>query len=231
MACMSWSDSLSPDGLVFGNRLESQRAGNHVAVYFPVRKANKPIRFFTPLLKCKFAPSDEYNSVDGSIYAPANGNQDDVDDFVQRLSAIEEFVIQWAVNNANFVFSDFDPVPDEAAIRERFRSCVVDRISAVKFRLVPDVGCAYFDAHGKIDKDDARALFQTSNLPNIRALCEIKSVGVYNPTKRKGARVTFDGKLEVRLFALQLRILPPDDRDGTGMSHDVCMMPDEGAIV
>lgn len=223
-----WSEGLAGTGLVFGNKLESQRAGNHTALYFSVRRGSKPIRVYTPLMKCKFVPSDEYNSVDVSLYAPGSGNQEQVDDFVARIKENEEAVIQWAITNADTVFDDFDPVPDEAAIRARFRSCIVDRIESIKFRLVPEHGCAYFDKNGSsMTKEEAREQFASPNLPNLRIGGEIKSVGVYNPSKRKGAKVAFDGKIEMRLFALQVRLMPADASDGTIIDNDICMMPSE----
>lgn len=228
MQFSQWSDSLNGDGLVFGTKMESQRAGNHTAIYFAVRRGNKPVRFFTPLTKCKFAPNEEYNSVDVSVYAPANGNQGQMDSFVEQVRVTEEHVIQWVLANASTIFEDFDPVPDEALIRSKFKSCVVERTESIKFRMVPELGSSFFDKDGHpIDKVAVRQLCSLRNLPNMRIACEIKSVGVYNPSKRKQAKIPFDGKIELRLFALQVRVLPPDDRDSTDIQEDVCMMPAE----
>ena len=168
--------------------------------------------------------------MDVSVYAPTSGNQDMTDDFVRALQVLEEMVIQWAIQNAETVFSDFDPVPDETCIRERFRSSVVDRIESVKFRLPPEIGCAFFDVNGTVlDRDAVRAMFQatTQNLPNIRIGAEVKSVGIYNPTKRRGAKVPFEGKIELRLFAIQARLIDGDSNDGTTLTTDVCMIPAE----
>jgi hypothetical protein len=231
MQFTNWTDCLHETGLVFGNKLESQRAGNHTAIYYPLRRNSKPVRFYTPLLKCKFAPSEEYNTLDASVYAPASGTQSGIDDFVDRIRHLEENIILWCVANADTVFCDFDPVPNEQDIRDRFRSCVIERIESIKFRLTPETGCAYFDSIGQpISKETAREVFGASNLPNIRCGAEIKSVGIYNPTKRRGAKVPFEGKVELRLFAIQVRVIPADLGDSIALSNDVCMMPDETEI-
>lgn len=229
MQFANWTEALHGRDLAIGpSKLESNRAGNHTAVYFPVRRHNKPIRFYTPLLKCKFPPNEEYNSIDCSQYAPSSGSQEQVDSFIACIRELEGAVVDWAIQNADHAFSDFDPIPEELIIRHHTRSCLVDRIESVKFRLMPEQGVSYFDAQGRaLSRDEVLKIFNSPNLPNVRVAGEIKSVGIYNGVKRKDKKVAFDGKLELRLFALQVRVLPPDDADGTAIPTGVCLLPPE----
>lgn len=224
-----WTEALKPTDIAVGTKLESNRAGNHTAFYFPVRRNNKPIRFYTPIMKCKFAPNDEYNTIDVSQYAPFSGNPEHMASFIDSIKGIEEFAIQWCMANREAVFSDFEPVPTEEDIRFAFRSCLVDRFEGVKLRLPPDNGCAYFTKDGTpMTPDDVRTAFKTKNLPNVRLAAEIKSIGVYNGTKRKGARVPFaEGKIELRMFVVQARVYPADEADGREVPSDVCLVPDD----
>lgn len=224
-----WSDSLHDSDLVFGPRLESSRPGNHSAAYYPVRRASKPIRFYSPLVKCKFVPTEEYNSIDVSVYAPGSGVQDELDDFIDRLKATEEAVIKWTITNAADIFAAYEPIPDEDAIRSKFRSSVVDRIECLKFKLMPEHGCVYFGNDGIVmTKETARdQLCVSNNLPNMRIGAEIKSVGIYNPKRPRNGKCEFEGKIEMRLFALQIRLLQPDAADDTAVNNDTCMMPSE----
>lgn len=164
------------------------------------------------------------------MFAPSSGVQAELDDFIARLKQTEETVIKWTIANAEEIFSAYDPIPDETLIRAKFRSSIVERIECVKFKLVPEHGCVYFDPTGMLlTKEVARKqLCATDNLPNMRIGAEIKSIGVYNPKRpTRNGKCEFEGKIEMRLFALQIRLLEPDATDGSTINNDVCMMPAE----
>lgn len=229
MQFATWTEVLHGDNVAVGTKLESNKAGNHTAFYYPVRRNNKPIRFFSPVMKCKFAPSEEYNTIDCSQYAPFSGNHAHMQSFIDSLRAIEDFALQWCTENKAAVFTDFEPLPSDDEIRYSFRSCLVDRFEGIKFRMPPDNGCAFFSKDGKpMTQDEVRAAFKTKNLPNVRLAAEIKSIGIYNGQKRKGTKLPFsEGKIELRIFVVQARIYPADDADGRDIPTDVCLIPDD----